>query len=211
MGQLHTVHMVRHGEVHNPDHVVYADLPGFGLSEHGRSQAGAAATRLAGDQVDVVLSSPLERAVETAEIIAAPHALDPVTDDRLVEWRMGDAWAGLVWEDLPRLRPGQLEAYLANPARLDFTDESLDQLAKRVVAAMDEWAVRYENVIVVSHQDPVQAACRLAARRGLDSFHTDKPGHASVTTLVRSNPDDAFHETAYWEPDQGPRFPPIDE
>ncbi|MFQ5427057.1 MAG: histidine phosphatase family protein, partial [Gaiellales bacterium] len=52
---LHTIHLVRHGEVENPDHVVYADLPGFGLSATGSAQAEAAANHLHDKRVQVVL------------------------------------------------------------------------------------------------------------------------------------------------------------
>ena len=52
---MRTIHLIRHGEVHNPDHVVYADLDGFGLSELGRQQARAAAARLAETDVCAVV------------------------------------------------------------------------------------------------------------------------------------------------------------
>ena len=62
--------LVRHGEVLNPDHVVYADLPGFGLSNRGRAQAEETAEHLATSGAAVVVSSPLLRAVQTAGPIA---------------------------------------------------------------------------------------------------------------------------------------------
>jgi broad specificity phosphatase PhoE len=79
------VHPVRHGEVANPDHILYGRLPGFHLSEVGRLMAKAAADFLAGRDVTVVRSSPLERALESAEPIAADFSLPVVVDDRLIE------------------------------------------------------------------------------------------------------------------------------
>src|SRR5437763_15184254 len=82
----HTVvHLVRHGEVHNPEGVLYGRLPGFHLSTAGRQMAEAVAAALARRDVGLVVSSPLERARETAEPIAAAHGLTVGTDERLLE------------------------------------------------------------------------------------------------------------------------------
>ena len=78
------VHLVRHGEVHNPTRVLYGRIPGFGLSEDGRMMAKAAADFLAGRDVTLLLSSPLERARETAEPIAAQFGLPVTVDERLI-------------------------------------------------------------------------------------------------------------------------------
>jgi broad specificity phosphatase PhoE len=80
-----TVHVLRHGEVNNPQKILYGRLPGFRLSELGRQMAKAAATALADRDVTYVVSSPLERARETAEPIAAAFGLDVAIDDRLLE------------------------------------------------------------------------------------------------------------------------------
>ena len=85
---LTAVHLLRHGEVHNPERVLYGRLPGFHLSERGRAQALASATWLAdtfGDRIVHLRSSPLERARETAAPLAERLGLEPVLDDRLVE------------------------------------------------------------------------------------------------------------------------------
>src|SRR5215813_6830641 len=79
------VHLVRHGEVDNPAGVLYGRLPGYRLSEVGRLMAKAAADYLAGRDVTVLRSSPLERALETAEPIAAEFGLEVVVDERLIE------------------------------------------------------------------------------------------------------------------------------
>ena len=68
------VYLVRHGEVANPNHVVYADLPGFNLSPLGVRQAHAAGRHLARRPIDAVVTSPLARAVQTATAIpVSPH------------------------------------------------------------------------------------------------------------------------------------------
>ena len=83
-GTTAIVHLVRHGEVHNPDRILYGRLPGFHLSEAGRLMAKAAADYLADRDVTVLKSSPLQRAVETAEPIAAEFGLQPDIDERLI-------------------------------------------------------------------------------------------------------------------------------
>ncbi|MDT5239952.1 MAG: hypothetical protein QOD97_2150 [Mycobacterium sp.] len=80
-----TVHVMRHGEVHNPDKVLYGRLPDFHLSERGRAQAQASADWLADNDIVYLVASPLERAQETAEPIAKSHGLTVDTDDDLIE------------------------------------------------------------------------------------------------------------------------------
>src|SRR5258708_40076007 len=84
-GATAIVHLVRHGEVDNPNHVLYGRIPGYHLSEAGRLMAKAAADFLAGRDVTVIRSSPLERAVETAEPIAAEVGLPLHVGGRLSE------------------------------------------------------------------------------------------------------------------------------
>src|ERR671916_1633741 len=80
-----TVHLLRHGEVHNPEGVLYGRIAGYRLSERGRDQADVVAKALADADVAAVLASPLQRAQETATPLATAHGLDIRTDDRLIE------------------------------------------------------------------------------------------------------------------------------
>ena len=76
MSDTTVVHLLRHGEVSNPRGVLYGRLPGYHLSEEGRLMAKAATAFLAGRDVTVLRSSPLERALETAAPVAAQFGLD---------------------------------------------------------------------------------------------------------------------------------------
>jgi len=201
------IHLVRHGEVDNPTHVVYASLEGFGLSELGRSQAEQAADWLAARPVARVVSSPLQRADETAAPIARRHGLRVDVDERLTEWQLASLWAGVPWEDLARLRPGQIEAYISNPDDLPFSPEPLWRLALRVAAVVFDALSSEGDVVLVSHQDPVEAARRTLTGRAFDDFHAKKPRHAAVTTVDAAGPL-PWPETSYWEPEQGEPFPP---
>ena len=195
------IFLVRHGEVHNPDHIVYADLAGYGLSSLGRRQAAAAAAHLAERQLAAVVSSPLERAMETAGPIAAQHGLDVISDTDLIEWRMLHAWRGLAWDELEVARPGELAAYLDHPLDLPWASETLEELASRVTRAVERIAAAVPGpVAIVSHQDPIQA-CRLAlTHRTLAGLNRDKPRHAEVFELIQGL---RWSERSRWAPDQG--------
>ena len=193
-----TIHLLRHGEVHNPDHVVYAALPGFHLTDRGLAEAEAAAAYLRSRPVVAVWSSPLERALETASVVAAPLGLPVRVDERLTEWRLADLWAGVCWEDLPRVRPEQIEAYLAHPTDIPGSPESLEELARRMAAALEDIARHHDGeVVVVTHQDPLQAARLFLTGRDLTGLHVDKPGHAAVVSLEPGVP---WRERRWWEP-----------
>jgi broad specificity phosphatase PhoE len=196
-----SLYCVRHGEVANPGHVVYARLPGFSLSDVGRRQAEAAARWFERADLDVVVSSPLERAVETAAVVAGRSGAELQIDEALVEWRLGDRWAGTVWEDLPSRHPGELEAYLDHPDHLDFTPETLSAVAERMSAAAGRWAA-HGVVALVSHQDTIQAARLELTGRPLADLHQVKPSHGAVVHLERSK--DRWHEVGLWSPEQAP-------
>ena len=193
-----TIHLVRHGEVHNPDHVVYASLPGFGLSDRGRAESTQLARYLRSGPITAIWSSPLERAVTTAEPLAAALGLPIRVHEDLTEWRQADDWAGIRWEDLPRERPGQLEAYLEHPTDMPSASETLAELAKRMSTVIRRLAQQGDgDLVVVSHQDPVQAARLALTGRDLTRQHHDKPGHGTVISLAPGTP---WRELAIWHP-----------
>jgi broad specificity phosphatase PhoE len=79
------VHVIRHGEVYNPDKVLYGRLPGFRLSEFGVAQAEKTAAALEGRNITYLVSSPLERAIQTASPLAEALGLPIERDERLIE------------------------------------------------------------------------------------------------------------------------------
>ena len=204
------MHLVRHGEVENPGDVVYADLPGFGLSATGMEQASKARARLSAATVAVLATSPLDRAVETGQVLASDGMPRPVSDDRLTEWRLSDRWAGTAWPAIESAFPGEMTAYLEHPQDLPFTPESLLDVARRMadmVTELAEAARPGPEIVLVSHQDPIQA-CRLhLTGLKLARLHRSKPGHGSIVSLQREGA--AWREVGYWEPDQGRRWPPL--
>ena len=198
---MRTIHLVRHGEVANPNHVVYADLPGFNLSPTGVRQAHAAGAYLSTHRIDAVISSPLPRAVQTAVAIARRHRLDPVVMPRLTETGQYPHWTGERWDDLPRLFPGQLERYLDDASALDDANETLEEIAARILDVV--LSVDARDLVVVGHQDPLQAARLVLTRRPLGDLLVEPPSHGSVVTLTTSG-DGSWSERSSWAPPPGP-------
>jgi broad specificity phosphatase PhoE len=199
------VHLVRHGEVDNPDHLVYADLAGFGLSPHGVEQARRVGRYLGPRPVVAIWSSPLERSLRTAEEIASRTGIPVKVDADLTEWQIAGRWKGHTWREVPQLFPGELEAYLEHPESLPFDTEPLDDLADRMAAAARRLDAEHPHgdVVIVSHQDPIQAARLRLVGAPLNDLHKDKPGHGSVVTL---RPGAVWRVETVWEPGESPRF-----
>ncbi len=198
MQSEYTIHLVRHGQVRNPNHIVYGDLPGFDLDATGVLQVHAAANHLAGRSVTKVVSSPLRRARHTASAIAGRHGLAPVKDMDLTEWRLAPHWFGHRWEDLDSVAPGELERYLAAPDVCEFAVETLDELATRFVTSIERHATGDGAVVFVSHQDPVAATILALSGGPLASLRRDAPEHASVTTMRQQ--DGGWRVIERWAP-----------
>jgi len=161
------VHLVRHGEVENPRGVLYGRLPEFHLSAEGRVMAKAAADFLAGRDVTLLLSSPLERALETAEPIATQFGLPVESDDRLIEpWNHFEGMTFGVGDGALR-RPRHWR-HLWNPLRPSWGEPYAD-IAARVRAAADDAAAAASGheAVLVSHQLPIWVARRSVEGRRL--------------------------------------------
>ncbi|HZE65692.1 MAG TPA: histidine phosphatase family protein, partial [Sporichthyaceae bacterium] len=149
------VHVVRHGEVHNPQKILYGRLPGYHLSELGVKMAERVAESFAGHDITAVVSSPLERAIQTATPMAAAFDLEISTDPRLIE--AANHFEGLTFGvgDGSLRRPAHWP-YLLNPFRPSW-GEPYQQLAARMLAAVE--AARRQaaghEVVCVSHQLPI--------------------------------------------------------
>ena len=161
MTETTVVHLLRHGEVHNPDHVLYGRLPGYHLSVTGQMMAAAAADFFDGRPVAVVFASPLERAQETARPVAERLGLDIVTDDRLIESENVLEGKAVTLTRLA-VNPGNWR-YLWNPFRPSW-GEPYQHVVGRMRQAIDRAreAARGQEAVCVSHQLPIWVS-RLAA------------------------------------------------
>jgi broad specificity phosphatase PhoE len=167
MSDMTVVHLVRHGEVYNPDGVLYGRMPGFHLSEEGVLMAKAAAAYLAGRDVALVWSSPLERAQETAAPIAAQFGLQVHLEERLIEpW---NHFEGARFDVGPAaLRQPGSWPHLTNPFRPSW-GEPYVSIAERMHSAMADAAreAAGRQAVCVSHQLAIWVARRCAENRRL--------------------------------------------
>ncbi|NUR62624.1 MAG: histidine phosphatase family protein [Catenulispora sp.] len=156
------VHLMRHGEVYNPDGILYGRLPGFRLSDLGQKMAERVADHLADHDIQAVVASPLQRAQETAAPIAARHDLEVGTDERLIE--AGNFFEGKKFSvgDGVLKRPA-VWFKLWNPMKPSWGEPYKDQV-KRMHAALADAAklAPGHEVLLVSHQLPIWIS-RLAA------------------------------------------------
>lgn len=150
-----TVHLLRHGEVHNPDKVLYGRLPGYRLSELGHEMANRAAEALTHRDITVVTASPLERAQQTAAPVAAVHGLTIGTDDGLIE--ADNVFEGervSVGDGV--LRQPRAWKHLYNPIRPSWGEPYVvvaERMRDAVARARD--AARGHEAVLVSHQLPI--------------------------------------------------------
>lgn len=184
-GTTAIVHLVRHGEVDNPDRVLYGRIGGFGLSEAGRVMAKAAADFLAGRDIVVLKSSPLQRALETAEPIAAELGLQIEIDDRLIEpWNYFEGMRFGVGDGA--LRQPRHWIHLRNPFRPSW-GEPYTEIATRMLAAATDAAeaAAGHEAVCVSHQLAIWVAREAAEGRRL--WHDPRRRQCalgSVTSLM---------------------------
>jgi broad specificity phosphatase PhoE len=194
-----TVHLLRHGEVYNPDHVLYGRLPGFRLSELGERQALAAAEWLAKRDIGYLVSSPLERAQQTAEPLAKEFGLDVALDERLIEadnHLQGRHVAGGkgLFKDPSNWK------YFRNPIRPSW-GEPYAEIAARVLAATraahDQADGR--DAVCISHQLPIVCARRRA--RGQRLFHDPRRRECALASVTSFTFDgDDIVSVGYHEP-----------
>ena len=195
-----TVHVVRHGEVHNPESILYGRQPGWRLSERGIAMAEAVADWSKELSLGAIHASPLERAQQTASPIASAHKLDIYTDDQLIE-------AANIFEGKPFAvgdgvlrRPGAWR-HLWNPWRPSWGEPYKEQIARmRAAVERARLAAQGRDALVVSHQlpiwilrssvegrpllhDPRKRQCSLAS---VTSLHFDASG--KIVGLTYSEP-----------------------
>ncbi|RKS73972.1 putative phosphoglycerate mutase [Motilibacter peucedani] len=164
-----TTVLVRHGETAHTVAKVFCGRDGLdpGLTERGRAQAAAVGRALAAGFTDdapvAVVCSPLRRARETADEVAAALGLEVRVDDAFVEASFGQ-WDGLGFAAVRERWPAELQAWLDDSAVAPPGGESLDQVHRRVRLGRDKLLARYpgRTVVVVSHVTPIGQLTRLA-------------------------------------------------
>ena len=198
------IHLVRHGEVFNPQGVLYGRLPGYGLSDLGRLMADAAAEDLVGRSrpIGALVSSPLQRTLQSAEPIAAAFGLEPALDERVIEPE--NRFEGTRM----RGRGGALRdvrnwVFLVNPWEPSW-GEPFRSIATRMLHAMDDvWnSTDGGDAVIVSHQLPIWMAHRRIAGKSLaHDPRRRRCALSSITTFERRG--SRFVEVGYRDPAAG--------
>jgi ribonuclease H / adenosylcobalamin/alpha-ribazole phosphatase len=184
-----TLILVRHGvTVHTTDRRFSGGLGGRnpGLTDEGRAQARATADWLSplAEGIDVVISSPVRRTEETAEIVAARLGTTFVTEDGLAEMEFG-TWEGMTFEEVRAAYPDDLEAWLGSVDTGPGGGESLRVVEKRVLGSLDRVLTEHagRTVLAVSHVTPIKVLVAHALGAPLESVHRMELAPASVTVL----------------------------
>jgi broad specificity phosphatase PhoE/ribonuclease HI len=184
-----TLILVRHGvTVHTESRKFSGGLGGRnpGLTDEGRAQARATADWLAplADEIDVVISSPVRRTLETAEVIAARLGTTFVTEDGLAEMEFG-TWEGMTFAEVRESYPDDLDAWLGSVDTGPGGGESLREVEKRVLATLDRLVCQHagKTVLAVSHVTPIKVLVAHVMAAPLESVHRMELAPASVTVV----------------------------
>jgi broad specificity phosphatase PhoE len=198
-GDRTVVHLLRHGEVFNPEGVLYGRLPGYNLSDLGQQMAVRAADALAAHDVTHVVSSPMERARQTAKPMAERHGVEIEIDPNLIEAEnVFEGQRVSVGDGV--LRKPQAWRHLYNPFRPSW-GEPYDELAARMHQAIDAARdkARGHEAVLVSHQLPIWIARLAAEDRRL--WHDPRSRQCTLASLTSLTYDgDTLAAITYTEP-----------
>lgn len=187
-----TLYLMRHGHVHNPTNILYGRLPGFRLSELGIQQARAAREWLAGKPIKAIYSSPMERARQTASIVAQRHdALSPRIDERILE-----VWTPYEGRPTAELAAAGWDLYSGNEPPYEspgmVLDRVLDFMAHITAAHIGESvvAVAHGDILVFPwlHAQGVEPDALMKDRLMDYALPVDYPATASIMTFELDGP-----------------------
>jgi broad specificity phosphatase PhoE len=162
------IHFIRHGEVHNPDGILYGRLPNFALSERGVAMAKLAAQDLKdqGRQVRAVFASPLQRTRESAKPFKEIFGLDAMVDERLIEPH--NIFEGKVLSASKILLQPGVWFHLRNPSKPSWGEPFVSIANRMEAAALEAFdSVASGDVVLVSHQAPIAVLHLLATGQKL--------------------------------------------
>ena len=199
MTQQTIVHLLRHGEVHNPGGVLYGRLPGFHLSDLGQRMAQRVAETIGDRDITHLRVSPMERVQETAAPLAAARGLEPVVDERVIE--STNVFEGQRFgKDNTTLASPSSWVHLWNPFRPSWGEPYKEVSARMRAAVQDARAAAAgHEAVVVSHQLPIWVA-RLSAE-GRPFLHDPRKRQCTLCSLTSLHFEDArLVRVSYSEP-----------
>jgi len=191
---------VRHGEVFNPDHILYGRLDGYHLSELGQKMADAAAESMTDRPITALYASPLLRAQESAAPWAKRFELPIETEERIIE--PTNKFEGSRGVNARMMLNPKYWGWIYNPS-LPSWGEPFAEIATRVVAAMDDAWEKSDGgeVVFVSHQSPIWMATRRI--NGLRLPHDPRKRRCNLSSITSfEKVDGVWREVAYQDPAQ---------
>lgn len=177
-----TIYLVRHAEVENPQNIIYGALPGFGISKTGYFQAGELKNYFRDRKIDLIVSSPLLRAKQTARIIAN-KAIPIKLSKKFIEADFKN-WDYMTFEE--RLKDPIYQKYAEDPLGTKMKGEQVEEVRSRVVKGITDLAQRYQgrNILVVSHGVPIVLAKLYLENQPLERLNNTYVDNASITKVV---------------------------
>ena len=181
-GDRTVVHLLRHGEVFNPEGVLYGRLPGYYLSDLGKQMAVRAADALADHDITHVIASPMERAQQTATPISDRHSLPISTDPQLIEAdNIFEGQRVSVGDGV--LKQPRTWKHLYNPFKPSWGEPYVDVAARMSAAVADaREQARGHEAVLVSHQLPIWIARLAAEDRRL--WHDPRSRQCTLASLT---------------------------
>lgn len=197
------VHLIRHGEVHNPDGILYGRLPNFRLSSRGEKMALLAAQDLhsQGRNVTHLVASPLQRTRESAAPVAKIFSIEPHIDERVIE--PFNVFEGKAVSMASILRKPHLWWQVRNPMRPSWGEPFVSVRSRMLAALEDAWAdTANGDAVIVSHQMPIWTTHLAVAGERL--FHNPKLRRCALSSITSfEKVDGEFVEVDYREPAAG--------
>lgn len=146
-----TIYFLRHGEVHNPDDILYGRLPKFGLSDRGMKHIESVARELRDKHIDYLYTSPLLRTRQTAKVIGCVLHVEPRISRRLLEVKL--IFAGI---SLTEYRE-KIQPILYDEIHIKKGQESVEDIVKRMLQFLHMITKRHsgKTILAVSHGDPI--------------------------------------------------------
>ena len=181
-----TVILVRHGRADFPHDRLYCDeREDPGLSDDGRVQAAEAGRMLAGESIDALIASPMQRTRLTAEAIGAHHGLAPTFDERLKERPFG-IWDGLYFDAIARDYPDEFKEWKRNP--VEFVPEGGETIRDHYARVTDALASHIEahrggTIVVAAHVGPIRMVVCAALGIPVEHYRWITIDYGSLTRI----------------------------
>lgn len=165
------IYFVRHGRTENQGNIIYGRMPGYPLSQEGREEAKKVAHLLSGKQIEQIYTSPMQRAFETAEIIA--ESIPGVRLEHVFDLNETEStpWQGLPADQL--FTNNSYETFINDP-NSDVGTENLNAIAARMSGVIRQVLEKHagKSVVCVSHEFPILALKFFLEKKELSGIKT---------------------------------------